>query len=113
MNKLSDSDRQEIREEVRNNLILDFVESYGRWKRSLVDVNRIIEEEVRKNLIVTPFNYDSLYTYDELCIESLFAVDKLPLESNLDPNLISKEITQQVVSNKLRDVILEHIELNR
>lgn len=109
MNKLSDNDRQEIRDSVRKSLELDFVENYNVWKRSLIDVNRIIEKEVTKNLIVTPFNYESLYTYDELCIESLSVVNTLPLGSELDVNMISKEITQQVIFNKLRDILLEYI----
>lgn len=111
MKKLSENEEQEIRDSIKDNLELDFIENYNLWKRSLIGVNDIIRKEVKKNLIVTPFNENSLYTYDELCVASLSIVDDLSLKESLDPNLISKEITQQVIFNKLTYLLMEYIQL--
>jgi len=105
--KLSEEEKTNIRNSIKSNLEFDFVENYHVWKSSLIDVNDIIRNDIKKHLFITPFMEDLLYTYDELCQESLSIVDSLTFDddNSVDAISISREITQQVTMRKLLDIV--------
>ena len=110
VNQLTEEQRQEIRDSIKGNLEYDFIENYNVWKSSLEEVNKVIKDEVKKSLLLTPMYEDLLYTYDELCIESLNVVDALPLvDDKLDPTLISRKITEEVTYSRLANILSTYI----
>ncbi|CAG7580975.1 MAG: hypothetical protein SLAVMIC_00620 [uncultured marine phage] len=110
VNQLTEKERQDIRDSIKGNLETDFIENYKVWKNSLIEVNKVIEEEVKKTLLISPMYKDLLYTYDELCKESLIVVDSLPLVADkLDPKLISKKITREVTFARLGNILETYI----
>ena len=102
---LSERDIKKVKSTIKGNLESDFIENYGVWKRSLDDVNNIIKVEIEKCLFIRPFYDELLYTYDELCNESLLIVESMPFEDGLDAANLSSEITKRITYNKLYDII--------
>ena len=112
--KLNKKDIKEVKESIKENLEEDFIENYGVWKRSLDDINQYIKKEVDDLLIVSSFNENLLYTYDELCQNSLLIVDKIKVVSKKDvePTKLSKLITNEVAKYKISEIIKNHIDDN-
>lgn len=115
MGKLNKKEIKEVRESIKGNLEEDFIENYNIWKNSLEDINEYIRNEVEDMLLVSFFDNNLLYTYDGLCQSSLSVIDKIKIKSKRDvePNKLSRIITNKVAENKISKIIKTHIEDNK
>jgi ABC-type Zn uptake system ZnuABC Zn-binding protein ZnuA len=109
--KLNKNDIKEVRESIKEKLEEDFIENYSIWKKSLEDINEYIRKEVEDILLVSVFDDGLLYSYDELCQNSLSVVDeiKMTTERDVEPTNLSKLITNKVAKDKISQIIKHHI----
>lgn len=112
--RLTDKDKREVRDSIKEKLEEDFVENKSVWSQSLKEINEYIKVKVVKNLIITPFDNSLLFTYDELCRTSLYVVENIPLKSikDVDSNTLSSDITDSVADLKILEILEYYFKLN-
>ena len=111
MSKLNKKEMKEVKDSIKENLEEDFIENYNIWKSSLEDINGYIKKEIEDLLLVSVFDDNLLYTYDELCKSSLSAVDDIRVINKRDaePTKLSRIITNKVAKDKISKILKTYI----
>jgi|AntRauTorcE11897_2_1112592.scaffolds.fasta_scaffold13594_2 hypothetical protein len=112
MGRLTKEEKKEVRKSIKDKLKEDFVENKTTWVKSLNEINEFIENQFSSILIVSPFDRDLLFTYDELCKRSLYVIENIKIvnKRDIDPETLSKAITNSVSDIKILELIKYYLE---